>query len=360
MVASASSADYACTIRTVASDPNLDALIVIFIPPMALRLDEVASEILKAAQMLGGRIPILSTFMASHGSPEILSDGQNRIPSYPFPEAAAHALARAVQYGKWLATPEGNAPDFPDVRREEAAAIVAHALRAGERWLTPEEIENLLDCYGIPIAKTLRVVTPQEAGQAALKLGGKVVLKAVAPELIHKTEAGAVRLNLTGKEETEFAAEGMLKQLGSAGLKGISFIVQPMVQSGTEMLIGVTHDPVFGPIVVCGAGGKLVELLKDIAVRITPLTDQDASEMIRSLKTFPLLNGYRGGPHYDVAALEELILKVGVLVDDIYEIAELDLNPVIVLPEGQGISLVDVRIRVAETPPPLPFGAKKR
>jgi acyl-CoA synthetase (NDP forming) len=360
MVASATSNDFARAIRAVANDPNVDALIVIFIPPMALRPEEVAGEILKAAQELGGRIPILSTFMASHGSPEILSDGQNRIPSYPFPEAAARALSRAVQYGKWLAMPEGNASIFSDVRREDAVAIVAHALREGERWLTPEEIENLLSCYGVSLVKTLRAATPEEAGRAALELGGQVALKAIAPGLVHKTEAGAVRLALSGKEETQEAAEQMISQLGSAGLKSTGFMIQPMVPSGIEMLVGVTHDPVFGPIVVCGAGGVLVELLKDAVVRITPLTDQDASEMIRSLKTFPLLNGYRGGPRYDVTALEQLILRVGALVEDIQEIGELDLNPVIVLPEGQGISLVDARVRVAEALPALPFGAKKR
>jgi acyl-CoA synthetase (NDP forming) len=193
-----------------------------------------------------------------------------------------------------------------------------------------------------------------------LKLGGRVVLKAVAPELIHKTEAGAVRLDLAGAEITESAAQEMLKRLEAAGVQEASFIIQPMVPSGTEMLVGITHDPVFGPIVVCGAGGTMVELLKDVTVRITPLTDQDACDMIRSLKTYPLLKGYRGGPRYDVTALEQLILRVGALVDDIHEIGELDLNPVIVLPEGQGVRLVDVRVRVAETPPPLPFGAKKR
>jgi acyl-CoA synthetase (NDP forming) len=360
MVASASSSDYAHAIRAVAMDPNVDALIAIFIPPMALHPEEVAGEILKAAQELDGRIPILSTFMASHGSPEILSDGQSRIPSYPFPEAAARALARAVQYGKWLATPEGNTPNFPDVRREDAAAIVAQALRTGERWLTPEEIENLLSCYGIPLVKTLHAATPEQAGQVAAELGGEVALKAVAPGLVHKTEVGAVRLALAGSEATEKAAEEMLKQLEAAGLKGTGFIIQPMVPSGIEMLVGVTHDSVFGPIMICGAGGILVELLKDIAVRITPLTDRDAREMVRSLKTFPLLSGYRGGPRYDVAALEQVILRVGALVEDIHAIGELDLNPVIVLPEGQGVSLVDARIRVAEALPPLPFGAKKR
>ena len=191
-------------------------------------------------------------------------------------------------------------------------------------------------------------------------MGGKIALKAVAPGLVHKTDAGAVRLDLTGKEKTEEAAKAILKQIESAGLKGAGFIIQPMVESGVEMLVGVTHDPVFGPIVVCGAGGVLVEMLKDVVVRITPLTSQDTSEMVRSLKTFPLLNGYRGGPCYDVKALEQLILRVGALVEDIHEIGELDLNPVIVLPEGQGVSLVDARIRVAEAIPPLPFGAKKR
>lgn len=360
MVASASSSDYERAIRMVAKDPNVDALMVIFIPPMALRPEQVAREILKAAKELDGRIPILSTFMASHGAPEILSDGQSRIPSYPFPEASARALARAAQYGKWLTRPEGSTPDFPDVRREEAVAIVAHALREGGRWLTPEETEDLLGCYGISLVKTRYATTPEEAGRAALELGDEVALKAVAPGLVHKTEIGAVRLALPGGEETEKAANEMLKRLESAGLKATGFIIQPMVPAGVEMLVGVTHDPVFGPILVCGTGGVLVELLKDVVVRITPLTDQDAGEMIRSLKTFPLLNGYRGEPRCDVAALEQVILRIGALVEDIHEIAELDLNPAIVLPEGQGVSIVDARIRVAETLPYLPFGAKKR
>jgi acetyl coenzyme A synthetase (ADP forming)-like protein len=360
MVASASSSDYERAIRIVANDPNVDALMVIFVPPMALRPEEVAGEILKVAQELDGRFPILSTFMASHGTPEILSYEQIHIPSYPFPEVAVRALARAAQYGKWLVSPEGSTPDFSDVRREEAAAIVAQALQDGGRWLTPGETENLLSCYGIPLVKTLYAESPEEAGQAALVLGGQIALKAVAPGLVHKTEAGAVRLTLAGDEETEEAAKEMQKQLELVGLKGTGFIIQPMVPSGIEMLVGVTHDPVFGPIVVCSTGGVLVELLKDVVVRITPLTEQDASDMIHSLKTYPLLNGYRGSPRYDVVALEQIILRVGALVEDIHEIAELDLNPAIVLPEGQGVSIVDARIRVAETLPYLPFGAKKR
>jgi acetate---CoA ligase (ADP-forming) len=360
MVASASPADYASAIRAVASDPNMDAIIVNFIPPMAVRPEEIAREILKMGHEINERIPILSTFMAYHGVSEILSDGQSRIPSYPFPEAAAGALARAVQYGKWLAKPEGRVPVFPDVRREDAVAIVAQALRGGEHWLTSDEIEDLLGCYGIPLVKTLRVETPEQAGQVAEQLGGQVALKADASGLLHKTEAGAVHLALSGRKETKQAAEEMLKKLETAGLKNIGFIIQPMVPSGIEMFVGITHDPVFGPIMVCGAGGVFVELLKDVSVRITPLTDQDVSEMIRSLKTFPLLTGYRGGPSYDVKSLEQVALRVSALVEDIPEIGELDLNPAIVLPEGKGVSVVDARIRVAEALPPLPFGSKKR
>lgn len=357
MVASASAIDYARSIRAVANDPNVDALNVIFIPPMSLRPKEVADEILKAARELNRRLPIISTFMASHGSPEILSDQQCRIPSYPFPEAAARALAGAVQYGQWLSKPEGEPVRFTDIRREEAAAIVANVLRDGQRWLTVDETEKLLACYAIKLVKTQQADTPREAGLIAKEMGGKVVLKAVATGLVHKTEAGGVRLDLAGAEQTEKAAVEMVEHLAAAGIKEASFVIQPMVPSGIEMLVGVTHDQVFGPILVCGAGGVLVELLKDVAIRLTPLTGQCVGEMISSLKTFPLLNGYRGGPHYDIEALKDVILRVGALVEDIHEIGELDLNPVIVLPEG--IAVVDARVRVAEVVPPLPFGAKK-
>jgi acetyl coenzyme A synthetase (ADP forming)-like protein len=360
MVASAQAVDYAGVIKTIAKDPNVDALIVIFIPPMAVKPEEVAGEILNTAKMLEKQIPILSTFMASHGTQEILSDGEISIPAYPFPEAAARALASAVQYGQWLRREEGHLPRFPDVRHEDAMAIVAQALQDGERWLSQKETEQLLGCYDIPLVETLYASNPQEAGQAAQELGGAIALKATAPGLVHKTEAGAVRLSVVGQEETEKAAKEMLAQIEDMGIQRAQFILQPMVPAGVEMIVGVTHDPVFGPIIVCGAGGTFVELLKDVAVRITPLTDQDAKEMIRSLKTFPLLTGFRGRPHYDVGALEKLILKLSALVEDVHEIAELDLNPVIVLPEGEGVSLVDARIRVAEALPPLPFGAKKR
>lgn len=363
MIASAAAPDYGRAIRTVAEDPNVHALVVIFVPPIAVRPREVAHEILQAGRELEGKMPIVTNFLASHGLPDVLAEGGYRVPSYPFPEVAVRALARAAEYGRWLGTPEGEIPRFPDVRRDRAVALVARALETKgderDRWLTPEETEALLECYGIPLVETERVATPEEAAKAAERLSGRVALKAVAPGLVHKTEAGAVELDLE-PSQVEGAAREMVRELAEQGLSVEGFLVQEMAPAGVEMLVGVTHDPIFGPVVACGAGGVTVELVKDVAVRVTPLTDRVAQEMIRSLQTYELLEGYRGSPPADIQALEAVLLRVSTLVEDVLEVAELDLNPIIVLPDGQGVAVVDARVRVAEARPLLPLGAKKR
>ncbi|HEX6208681.1 MAG TPA: acetate--CoA ligase family protein, partial [Actinomycetota bacterium] len=241
---------------------------------------------------------------------------------------------------------------------DEAAALLGEIVAAGPRWLEPDETFRLLDCYGIPLASWRLASTPEEAGAAAGELGGEVALKAVAPGLIHKTEAGAVRLSLEGSEAVRGAAEEMAASVKEAGHEVEGFLVQAMVSGGIEMLVGVVHDALFGPVVACGAGGTTAELVKDVAVRITPLTDLDASEMIRSLQTFPLLEGYRGAPGGDVGALEDLLLRVGAMVEDNPAIAEMDLNPVIVLPEG--LAVVDARVRAEIPAPSRPLSARRR
>jgi acyl-CoA synthetase (NDP forming) len=198
---------------------------------------------------------------------------------------------------------------------------------------------SLLKAYGLPVLEQRTVSSPREALDAARELKGKVALKGVAPGLVHKTDAGAVQLNVATGEILE-AAENMLGRIPS--LTG--FLVQQMAATGAEMIVGVAHDPQFGPVVACGAGGIMVELIKDVSVRLTPLSREDASAMIRELKTYPLLEGYRGSPKRDVAALEAVILRIGKLVDDIPAIAELDLNPVLV--HERGATIVDARIRV--------------
>jgi acyl-CoA synthetase (NDP forming) len=347
MIASAGADDYRRAIVEMAADPAIDALIVIFAPPLVTRADDVAVAIRSAAASLERPLPIVAVFMSSASPPrELLAEGV-RIPAFTFPENAARALARAATYGEWRALPDGVVPELRSIRREEAAAAVAAMLTAGQsRWLDPPEVRTLLGCYGLPLVAERIARTPDEAAAAASTIGFPVVLKGSAPGVIHKTEVKGVRLDLISAEMVTQAAQEIAAAYAAAGHRDLRFVVQPMVSAGVEMLVGVVHDRLFGPVVACAAGGTEAELLKDVSVRITPLTDMDARGMVRSLRTFPLLDGYRGTPRVDVAALEDVLLRVSAMVEDHPQVAEMDLNPVIVQPDGAII--VDARIRIEQ------------
>lgn len=355
MIAAASAEDYRRVIQTVAASDDIDAIVVIFIAPLVTQPGDVARAIRTAAEDLPRPIPLVTVFMSAHGVPIELRGEKVSIPSYQFPEDAARALARAAAYGEWRRRPEGTVPTFPDTRPDEAAGLIGTVLATGPRWLTPEETHALLRCYGVPLAATRFVRTPEEAREAAADLGDRLALKAVSPTLLHKTDAGGVRVGLT-VDEIEGAAQQILRQVAQYGHELRGFQVQAMVAAGVEMLVGVVHDRLFGPVLACGAGGTAAELLKDVAVRITPLSNLDAHEMVRSLKTFPLLDGYRGAPRADLAALEDTMLRISALVEGHAEIAELDCNPVIVGPTGAVV--VDARVRLEMPAAHRPLGAR--
>jgi acyl-CoA synthetase (NDP forming) len=359
MLASAPPAHYRRTVEMLTASGEVDAVIVIFIPPLLANPAEVAGAV-QAAAAAAGPVPVLSVMMSADELPADEGGGGPRLPRYRFPEDAARALVWAVEYATWRQRPEGHVPALPGTRHEEAAALLAAALADGPapRWLAPDEVSRLLACYGLPVAEWRLAGSPEEAGAAAAALGGPVALKAVAPRLVHKTEAKAVRLGLAGADEVRTAAAEMAEAVAAEGYTVDGFLVQRMVGEGVELLVGVVHDASFGPVIACGAGGTAVELLKDVAVRITPLTDLDAAEMVRSLATYPLLDGYRGAPRADVAALEDLLLRVSALVEAHPEIAELDCNPVKVLPDG--VVVVDARVRVEAATQPPPLAARRR
>lgn len=357
MIASASSADYQRAIGIVAADPKVDSLIVIFTPPLVTRAEDVALAIVNAVKATDQSKPVMAVFLSARGTPEELRSADVGIPSYAFPETAAIALARAARYHEWRKRPETIAPVFEDIRRDEAAAVVAAALCRGDGWLTAEEIAVLMSCYGLPLIEQIIVASAAEAGTAADQLGGSVALKAIAPSVVHKTEAGAVRLDLHGAEQVRAAAGKMAVQLQSQGQSPTGFVVQRMAQKGVEMLVGVVHDPQFGPVVACGAGGVQVELLRDVSVRLTPLATEDAADMIRSLKTYPLLTGFRGAPVCDVAALEDALLRVSAMVEDIPQISELDCNPLVV--NESGAVILDARVRIAAVEARSLFGIRR-
>jgi acyl-CoA synthetase (NDP forming) len=355
MLATAPPEHYARAIRLLGACEDIDALIVIFIPPLVTTSEEVADAIRPAIADTAGRIPVLPVFMSREGVPESLRQGDLPVPAYSFPEDAARSLARVARYTDWRNAPPSSIREFPDARTTDAARVIASALEQGHNWLEPAEVAELLDCYGVPLVEWRPARSPEEARSAAAELGGEVALKAIAKGLLHKTESGGVRLGLSGGDVVEGAAAAMAREIERAGHEVDGFVVQRMAPAGEEMIVGVVGDPVFGPVVACGAGGVTTELVRDVAVRITPLTEADAREMVRSLRTYPLLEGYRGRPAADVEALEETLMRVSALVEAHAEVTEMDLNPVIVTPRG--VVVVDARVRVEPPPPRRPWPA---
>ncbi|HYI46464.1 MAG TPA: GNAT family N-acetyltransferase [Actinomycetota bacterium] len=360
MIASASAEHYAEALRILLVDPTIDSVIVIFIPPLVTRAEDVAAGLMKVAVENRSKT-LLGCFLGVHGIHESLREDGTAIPTHAFPESAAKALGSITRYSQWLERDHGEHPSFDDIDHAAGVRLAATLIERGDRWLEPHEVTALLEHYGIPAATGLVVKSPEEVAKAAAQVGTPVVVKIVSSTILHKSDVGGVRVGLTSPEEAAEAAREMLAALKDAGRNREvdGFLVQELVSSeGAEFFIGVTHDPLFGPLIACGAGGTMVELMRDVSVRITPLTNVDASEMLDSLKSRLLFEGYRGQPPLDAAALKELLLRVSVLVEDLPHVAELDLNPVVVRPSPRGSIVLDARVRVAAPKPPSPLGAR--
>jgi acyl-CoA synthetase (NDP forming) len=351
MIATAGAEQYRRAIGTMAAWEGIDALIAIFIRPLLTRAEDVADAVRDALAELPREIPVLAVFMSNRDRAAMAAT--EGAPVYLYPEDAARALGRVMRHVEWRAGPQDEPAQVAGARTDEAAGLLAQALEQGRDWLGTEQIASLLDCYGIAMPAWRLAADPEEAGRVAEELGGEVALKAEGEGIVHKTELGAVRVGLSGAAEVAGEAKAIDGRLSEAGVGRRGFVVQEMAGEGTELLVGVVSDPVFGPVLACGAGGTQAELLGDVGVRICPITGAEAAETIRSLATFPLLTGFRGGPAADLGALEDLLLRVSAMVDAHHEIAELDLNPVIATADGA--VAVDARVRVSTAPPPRPW-----
>lgn len=357
MLAGGTAEQFRQAITLLERDPNIDAVIAIFIQPLATGTAEVAAAITAAAREPDHAKPILAVFLSSDEAPPSPRDGEVSIPVYTSPETAALALARAARYGSWRTAPAADLARPEGIRRDEAAALVAQALGRGEEWLSPADVATLLGYYGLPIAEQRVVSTPSEAGEVAKSLGGAFALKAIAPGLVHKSDLGAVSLNLQGADEVVLAARCMTEELTAHGYPPTGFVVQRMVPEGVEMIVGLVQDPSFGPVLACGAGGVTAELVHDVSVRLTPLSETDPTDMLRELRTYPLLRGYRGAPKCDQASLEDVLRRLGTLAEDLPQVVEMDCNPVKV--SQLDATIVDARIRVAAVEAPRPLGARR-
>lgn len=358
MIASATPDQYEIVAQQLLLDENVDSLIVINISIGGARAESFARAVRTGAESAIGapeaRKPVLACFMASGPIPQALRavEGEQStsdlgtIPGYRFPEAPARALARAARYSEWLQRPVGRVAQLAGVDAGRARDVVKHAEEHGVEWLSPDESLELLRAAGIPVARQHLAATPEEAGEAAEAIGYPVVVKVVSPDVLHKTDVGGVVLDLRSAEvvrATCHELEERLEQEQGARITG--YLVQEQAARGHEVLVGVTHDPVFGPLVGFGLGGTTAEVLRDTTFRISPLTDFDAGEMVRSIRGHALLEGFRGQPRADVIALEELILRVSWLAEAVH-LAEMDLNPVAVYGPGEGLLVLDARVAV--------------
>jgi len=346
-------------LEAVAADDGIDAVLAVTVPTAIADLTEAVRASLVAKPLAAAALDQQETvrLLPREHCQDVRLAVPAAVPAYAFPEGAVRALGQATRYRAWRDRRHGQVPELNGLRTVDAKAQVTSFLRANPEggWLPPQAARDLLGCYQIPLVPTRSAVDEEGAVQAAAGFGGPVVLKAEAADLVHKTEAGAVKLGLHGEAEVRAAYEELSGAFG-ARLTGV--LVQPMLSGGVEVLVGVVQEPVFGPLVVFGLGGVATEVLGDHAARLTPLTNADADDLIHSVHAAPLLFGHRGTQPVDTTALADVLLRVSRLASDLPEVAELDLNPVVAT--ASGAQAVDARIRVAPAQPQDPFLRKLR
>ncbi len=339
MLSSASAADYERALEIVLADEQVDSVLVIFVPQLVTDDHVVGASVHAAARHASGK-PVVATFMRAAGPPAEIAP----VPCYRFPEAAAGALAHAARYSAWRNEPIGHTVTFTDIDTKYARGIIDRAMARGGGWLTPMDAQALLDAFHIPVALAEVANTEEEAVRSAAHLGYPVAVKAIGPGLVHKSDVGGVKLGLATERQVRDACRDLDARLGDWMT---TLLVQRMSPSGVELFVGITQDPTFGPLLLCGPGGTLVELFGPPAVQLLPLTDRQASAALNAKPTRMLLEGYRGMPPADRTAAHEMLLRLSQLADLCPEVQELDLNPVSLF--RQDLSVLDARIRVGAT-----------
>ncbi|MFC1964302.1 GNAT family N-acetyltransferase [Chloroflexota bacterium] len=348
--AGATAPEFEGILKVLADDKDNDAVLVIFMPPVVVETRTMEDTIRRIAPLFWKRgKPLLACFLGQWGLKAQLGTRGRYVPTYPFPEEAVAALAKAAEYAEMKRRPPGKLSRITGLKRVKARKIIERAMtRSTQRplWLAADEIAGLLGCYGIRFVETVLARTPGEAAEAATRLGYPVAVKLASGTITHKTDVGGVVLDLRSAKEVRKAFHDIRKSLTDLGQqqKMAGVTVQPMVPGGLEAIAGVTTDPSFGPLIMFGSGGIYAEMIKDVSLRLHPLTDLDARDLVYSIRMSSLFKGYRGSPPLDTESLQDLLLRISAIVEDIPQLQEMDLNPVKVLPRGKGYRVVDARV----------------
>ncbi|MCF0253435.1 MAG: acetate--CoA ligase family protein [Duodenibacillus sp.] len=346
MIASAPLEHYKQTLETVLDDDAVDMVIVIYLPFLGLKDVDVARAVMDIRAAKPEK-PIVGVFMTDSKFFTALGDMEVTVPFFMYAEEAVEGLARLNQQRLWVARPEGKVPSY-DVDRAAAARIVAGALIENRDQLTTRESIDVLAAYGVRVCGSGFAKTEDEAVAVADRIGYPVVMKMTSKTTSHKTDVGGVRVNIQSAEALRAQYRDLVAKLSERGLlEGLEgVIIQEMVKGTREMVCGVATDPQFGPQIMFGLGGVFIEVMKDVTFRVAPLTDVEASEMVRSVKAYKLLEGARGTTPAQIAQVEETLLRISQLTTDMPYVLELDINPLMISEKNGEAIAVDGRIRV--------------
>jgi len=348
--ADANADGFEVAIEAALASDDTDALVVVYVPPLNTTGEDVANVLAAVGEQSDK--PIVSTFLGTEGVPVLLrvpdllggSAGRGSVPSYPAPESAVRALARVVRYAEWAVRDHGEFHMALDYRTGDARALVREVLTAAPRGavLSTEQVQALLACYGIDMWTWINVHTKAEAIAAGEELGWNAILKAGSEHLRTRPDLAHIWRGIHNADDMGAAWDDLTTWTGMR--KDTKFFVQRAAPDGIQVSFGVNEDPLFGPIVSFGLAGAPSELLGDRSYGIPPLTDIDATAMIRSLRSAPLLYGYHGSEPVAVDAIEDIIVRLAAMKDDLPEIAELDLEPVSV--NAKGFTALSARAKV--------------
>ncbi len=352
MVSSASHEHFEQVADILFQDPNTDALIVLFVLPVTTDSSDVAKAIVRSYEKHRDlQKPIMVCFMTregdTSGTPILRNAG---LPVYTFPESAAQSLAAMDRYRRIRERAAGNVREFHDVDRERVKAIIDHVQLVGRTQLTPEEVSDLLAAWGFPTLSSRRVEQRDKLCVAAQELGYPLVMKIIAEGITHKSDVGGVKLNLRDDRDVLRAYDEIAASVAKLPQPMANWAVtlEPMISGGREVVMGITSDPLFGPLVMVGMGGIYVEVLKDVAFRLVPLTDVDAEAMVKSLRGYPILEGVRGEAPVHLATLYEQLARLAALAAEFPQLREMDMNPFLMFPEASKCVAVDARITLGD------------